>query len=83
MQARSHNAVSAAVEQGRADWGVAIESVASSDDLGFLPLRDEQYDFLVPIDRRDRPAVQAWCDLLLDPDVRDALRQRSLRFAGE
>ena len=37
-QASSHNAVAAAVAQGRADWGVAIETVAERYGLGFLPL---------------------------------------------
>ena len=36
-QPRSHNAVAAAVAQGRADWGVAIQSVAAMYGLGFLP----------------------------------------------
>ena len=48
VQARSHNAVAAAVAQGRADWGVAIEWVARQAGLGFLPLEEEQYDFVVP-----------------------------------
>ena len=33
-QPRSHNAVAAAVAQGRADWGVAIEPVARLYGLG-------------------------------------------------
>ena len=35
-QPRSHNAVAAAVAQGRADWGVAIQPVAAMYGLGFL-----------------------------------------------
>src|SRR5262249_52990598 len=59
-EARSHNAVAAAVAQGRADWGVAIANVARDAGLGFLPMQGEQYDFVVPKTRRDRPAVQAF-----------------------
>src|SRR5262249_1968213 len=58
-QPRSHNAVAAAVAQGRADWGVAIASVARLYGLGFLPLTPECYDFLLIERRRDRRAVQA------------------------
>jgi putative molybdopterin biosynthesis protein len=72
-EARSHNAVAAAVAQGRADWGVAIEPVARAASLGFLPLREEQYDFVVPRQRRDRPAVQAFVELLAGPATRRAL----------
>src|SRR5204862_1755519 len=59
-EARSHNAVAAAVAQGRADWGVAIQTVARASGLGFLPLQAEQYDFVAPRDRLDRPAVKAF-----------------------
>jgi putative molybdopterin biosynthesis protein len=49
-QPRSHNAVAAAVAQGRADWGVAIRPVAEALGLGFTPLADEAYDFAVCAD---------------------------------
>ena len=63
VQASNHNAVAAAVAQGRADWGLAIESVARSNDLGFLPYQDEQYDFVIPKARRERPAVKAFVEV--------------------
>jgi len=37
VEVRSHNGVAAAVSQGRADWGVAIEPVARAYGLAFLP----------------------------------------------
>ena len=39
VQPRNHNAVAAAVAQGRADWGVTLETVARSAGLGFLPVQ--------------------------------------------
>ena len=48
MQTKSHNAVAAAVAQGRADWGVAIDTVARQYGLGFIPVQEEHYDFIVP-----------------------------------
>jgi putative molybdopterin biosynthesis protein len=69
-QPRSHNAVAAAVAQGRADWGVAIASVAEMYGLGFLKLSPENYDFLVIASRRGRPAVRAFLRALADPAVR-------------
>ncbi|MGH0036265.1 MAG: molybdopterin biosynthesis protein [Myxococcota bacterium] len=56
---RSHYAVAAAVDQGRADWGVTIETVARDAGLRFRPLRAEHYDFAIPESRWDRPAVRA------------------------
>lgn len=72
-QARNHNAVAAAVVQGRADWGVAIRTVAEQAGLGFLTLTDEQYDFVTPASRAQRPAVVAFVRLLSSPDVRQQL----------
>ena len=69
IEARSHNASCAAVAQERADWGVAIEPMAKTYGLGFVPLREEQYDFAIPASRWDRPAVAAFRRLLIDPLV--------------
>jgi putative molybdopterin biosynthesis protein len=82
-EARSHNAVAAAVAQGRADWGVAIATVAAEAALGFLPLQEEQYDFVVPRSRWDRPAVRAFRDLLARHDTRAALADRGFRPATD
>ncbi len=80
---RSHNAVAAAVAQGRADWGVAIENVARPLGLGFLPLRAEQYDFVVPRSRLDRPAVRSFLALLASPATRQALAERGFKPSAE
>jgi putative molybdopterin biosynthesis protein len=74
-EARSHNAVVAAVAQGRADWGVAIETMAKAAGLGFLPLQQEQYDFVVPRRRWDRPAVAVFRRLLGELETRRALAE--------
>jgi putative molybdopterin biosynthesis protein len=78
-QPKSHNAVAVAVAQKRADWGVAIESVAREYGLGFIPLQDEHYDFVVPRARLERPPVQRFRALLEDDSVKRALR--ALNFA--
>lgn len=75
VQAKSHNAVAAAVAQGRADWGLAIEWVARRANLGFLPLEHERYDFVTPKDRVDRPAVVAYRRLLAEREIRRKLAQ--------
>lgn len=75
VQAKSHNAVAAAVAQGRADWGVAIDTVARLYGLSFLPLQAEHYDFAIPAARWDRPAVKQFRDLLADPSIRRRLHE--------
>ena len=68
-QPRSHNAVAAAVAQGRADWGVAIESVANAYGLGFLPLVSEHYDFAYSEDRGRESALAAFLALLAERET--------------
>jgi putative molybdopterin biosynthesis protein len=79
-QPRSHNAVAAAVAQGRADWGVAIEPVAQLYGLAFLPLAPEEYDFLLVEKRRERPAVQAFLAALRDEATRARIRALGMQF---
>ena len=75
VQTKSHNAVASAVVQGRADWGIAIDTVAREYGLGFLPLQAEHYDFLIPKDRLKRAPVQAFLKLLNEPTAELALSE--------
>jgi putative molybdopterin biosynthesis protein len=80
VQAKSHNAVAAAIQQGRADWGIAIETVAREYGLSAIPVQDEHYDFVVPTTRRNRPAVRAFVELLEDAEIRRRLEALGFRF---
>jgi putative molybdopterin biosynthesis protein len=82
IEARSHNAVAAAVQQGRTDWGVAIATVARDAGLRFLPLQEEAYDFVIPRRRLDRPAVRAFQELLGNPETGKALAGLGFRAGG-
>ena len=73
VQAKTHSAVAAAILQGRADWGIAIRTVARHPRLSFAPLRSEQYDFVVPKSRADRPSINAFCKLVDDRRVRQMI----------
>jgi putative molybdopterin biosynthesis protein len=79
VQPRNHNAVAAAVAQGRADWGVTLDTVAGSAGLGFLPVQEERYDFVVPTSRAARPGVVAFKKLLTEPATRNALARLGMK----
>ncbi len=79
VQPRNHNAVAAAVLQGRADWGVTLDIIARRAGLGFLPVQDEHFDFVVPTSRAHRPGVTAFKTLLQEPRVREALARLGMR----
>jgi putative molybdopterin biosynthesis protein len=81
VEVKSHNAVAAAVAQARADWGIAIETVARDAGLGFLPLREEEFDFVISTARQHRPAVQAFCQLLAEPATRELLARHGFQCA--
>jgi putative molybdopterin biosynthesis protein len=80
-QPRSHNAVATAVAQQRADWGIAIESVARLYGLAFIPIAPEDYDFLLVESRRERPAVIAFLAALREETVREKIRALGMRPA--
>jgi putative molybdopterin biosynthesis protein len=80
-QPRSHNAVAAAVTQGRADWGMTIAPVARASDLGFIPFAEEHYDFALVAARKERPAVRAFLDALASYQTRAALESAGFRPA--
>ncbi len=82
-QPRSHSAVAAAVAQGRADWGIAIEPVAQLYGLSFLPIAPEDYDFFLAESRRDRPAVQAFLAALREETVRQKISALGMRVHEE
>jgi putative molybdopterin biosynthesis protein len=73
VQPRNHHAVAAAVLQGRADWGVTLQTIASNAGLGFLPLQEERFDFVVPKSRANRQGVLEFRALLARVATQDAL----------
>jgi putative molybdopterin biosynthesis protein len=79
VQPRNHNAVAAAIAQGRADWGVTLERIARNAGLGFLPLQEEHYDFAVPRSRAQRAAVKTFTALLREPQAREALERLGMK----
>ncbi|HUQ71608.1 MAG TPA: substrate-binding domain-containing protein, partial [Planctomycetaceae bacterium] len=83
VQPSNHNAVAAAIAQHRADWGVAIESVAVANGLGFVPYQEERYDFVIPKSRRERPAVRAFVALLMEPEMRERLAALGFRMTAD
>ncbi len=79
QEAKSHNSVAAAVAQKRADWGFAIRSVAEDLGLGFFPIRDEEYDFVIPKERLQRNEVEKFIGLLEEKEIKKKLADLDLK----
>lgn len=76
VQVKSHNAVAAAIRQSRADWGIAIDTVAAASGLETIPIQEEHYDFVIHKDRTESPTIREFRRLLEDPRIREELRLR-------
>jgi len=72
--------VAAAIAQKRADWGIAIRSVAEDLRLGFFPIQDEEYDFILPKNRMERPEVIQFLSLLDKTKIRENLIKLGLKI---
>ncbi len=63
-EAKSHNAVAASIALRKADWGLAIDTVAHDYHLSFTFMQDEHYDFVIPAAKLSQPAIQRFLELL-------------------
>ena len=60
----THMAVAAAVKSGSATTGLGVLSAAKAMDLDFVPLADEDYDFLIKEESYNTKAVQDFIELI-------------------
>jgi putative molybdopterin biosynthesis protein len=72
-EAKSHNAVAASIALRKADWGLAIDTVAQDYHLAFTFMQDEHYDFVIPADKLSQPAIQRFLALLRSDTARTRL----------
>ncbi len=69
----THMAVAMAVVAGRADCGLGIFAAANMLGLDFIPLEQERFDFIVPGEHWETPAIQKVVDILRDATFQDAV----------
>jgi putative molybdopterin biosynthesis protein len=78
-EVKSHTAVVASILQKRSDWGIAIQSAVENTDLCFIPIAEEQYDFIIPKSRIKRSEILTFLSLLRSEIVIKALNQFGLK----
>ena len=69
----THMTVAMAVAAGRADCGLGIFAAARMLNLDFIPLERERFDFIVPEEHWETPAIQKVMEILNDASFRDAV----------
>ena len=75
VEAKTHTSVAVSVASGKADVGVGIKSVTVNYGLDFIPLRSEEYDFLIRKDRMEKEAVRDFLECLTSEEFASRLQK--------
>ena len=71
----THTAVAAQIAGGNADAGLGIFAVSKIFGLGFIPIADEEYDFLIKTDMLGTPLIQAFLEALGSGELKSGLKE--------
>jgi putative molybdopterin biosynthesis protein len=69
----SHLEVAETVARGLADVGPGIMAVAQALGLDFLPVQEERYDLVIPLEFLNAPAIQATLDIAVSRPFQEEL----------
>jgi putative molybdopterin biosynthesis protein len=64
----THMNVASAIASNNADTGMAIRAAAVALDLDFIPVAQERYDIILPMEFSDDPKVQAFLQTIIQND---------------
>lgn len=74
----THWAVAMAVQSGLADTGLGIRSAATTMGLDFVPLEEEEFDFLIPGEHLANPGIEVLQTILSS----EGFRRRVVELGG-
>ncbi len=69
----THLSVAMEILRGRADCGMGVASIAKSLGLGFIPMREESYDLMVPKENLSLPQVKFLIKVIRSTEFAEAL----------
>lgn len=76
---KSHLTMAAAIAAGEADLAIGTERISRQiDNLDFIPLLEERYDFVIKKEMMDTPEIRKLIKVLQDP----AFRKEIAHFSG-
>jgi putative molybdopterin biosynthesis protein len=75
----THMNVASAIASNNADSGLAIRAAAVALDLDFIPVAQERYDIILPMEHLDDPKVRAFLQTIRE---NDAFRQTVESLSG-
>lgn len=71
----THTAVAALIATGSADMGLGIYSAAKMYDLDFIPVANEQYDFICRTEDLENEGVKAFIEVLKGEELAERLEK--------
>ncbi len=75
VEAKTHSAVASAVLHGKADVGLGIRTVAEMFNLEFIPVAEENYDFLISIDSVNKQSTKLFLEILKSEEFKMKLKE--------
>lgn len=69
----THMAVAINVKSNNADTGLGIYSAAKAMDLDFIPVGNEEYDFLIPYEYLEDDRVKAFLEILCSNEFKEQI----------
>jgi len=76
VEAKTHSAVASAVLHGKADVGLGIRTVAEMFNLEFIPIAEENYDFLISIDSVNKRSTKLFLEILKSEEFKIKLKEK-------
>lgn len=71
----THMAVAAAVASGSADMGVGVYSSAKAMGLDFIPIGEEDYDFVIPVEFLQVDMIQLFQEVITSEEFKATLKE--------
>jgi putative molybdopterin biosynthesis protein len=71
----THLGVAAAIASERADTGLGIAAAAAALDLDFIPLYEEEYDLVIPLEFYNSPLLEPLFTVLNSHELAEAIKK--------
>jgi len=71
----SHLAVSYAIKSGNADYGLGIMSAAKAYDLGFVPIKEESFDIVIPENIINEKHIQILIEIINSKGFKNSINK--------
>ena len=73
QEARTHTQLAAAISQGKANAGIGLQASARQFELDFIPLFQERFDLVIPLEQLQNPGIISLLDYLSSGEFRQSV----------